>query len=403
MSHANAALTPRARLRLARLIVDQGWPVARAAERYDVSWPTAKRWADRYRQLGPAGMGDRIAHARTTARTGPRSRWSARSCTCGGSSGWDRSRSRDRVGCRPRRCTRCWSAAGSTGSPTSTGSPVSRSAATSTPYPGSLLHVDVKKLGNVPDGGGWRYVGRAQGDRNRHRHAGSRDEERYHRQGGHRVRAHRHRRPLPRRLRRDPRRRDRRHRHRRAAPRRGLVRRPRRHRRAGAVRQRQRLRSPTCGATPAPSWASHRRGPGPTGPRPTARSNASTAPWPTAGPSRGSTTPRPPAEPPCQHGSTSTTTTGPTPRSAGHAHHPLDQPAWSVHLAGWLVEDEPLQPGLSRYSGGAGHTPYPGGCAAYGYPVAGGGRRADRANPGPWSPFSSWLVGQTEADRHCRL
>jgi hypothetical protein len=37
VSHANAALTPRARLRLARLIVEQGWPVARAAERYDVS------------------------------------------------------------------------------------------------------------------------------------------------------------------------------------------------------------------------------------------------------------------------------------------------------------------------------------------------------------------------------
>jgi transposase InsO family protein len=27
--------------------------------------------------------------------------------------------------------------------------------------------VDVKKLGNIPDGGGWRYVGRAQGKRNR--------------------------------------------------------------------------------------------------------------------------------------------------------------------------------------------------------------------------------------------
>jgi transposase InsO family protein len=35
------------------------------------------------------------------------------------------------------------------------------------PHPGSLLHVDVKKLGNVPDGGGWRYVGKKQGDRNR--------------------------------------------------------------------------------------------------------------------------------------------------------------------------------------------------------------------------------------------
>lgn len=34
-------------------------------------------------------------------------------------------------------------------------------------YPGSMIHVDVKKLGNIPDGGGWRYVGRFQGERNR--------------------------------------------------------------------------------------------------------------------------------------------------------------------------------------------------------------------------------------------
>ena len=33
--------------------------------------------------------------------------------------------------------------------------------------PGDLLHVDVKKLGRVPDGGGWRYVGREQGLLNR--------------------------------------------------------------------------------------------------------------------------------------------------------------------------------------------------------------------------------------------
>ena len=30
-----------------------------------------------------------------------------------------------------------------------------------------MIHVDVKKLGNVPDQGGWRYVGRKQGLRNR--------------------------------------------------------------------------------------------------------------------------------------------------------------------------------------------------------------------------------------------
>lgn len=33
--------------------------------------------------------------------------------------------------------------------------------------PGDLIHVDVKKLARVPDGGGWRYVGNQQGGRNR--------------------------------------------------------------------------------------------------------------------------------------------------------------------------------------------------------------------------------------------
>jgi hypothetical protein len=30
-----------------------------------------------------------------------------------------------------------------------------------------MIHVDVKKLGNIPDGGGWRYVGRQPGGKNR--------------------------------------------------------------------------------------------------------------------------------------------------------------------------------------------------------------------------------------------
>ncbi|HEY9408815.1 MAG TPA: leucine zipper domain-containing protein, partial [Jiangellaceae bacterium] len=65
-----ARLTPRARLRLARLIVDEGWSIARAAERYDVAWPTARRWADRYRELGPGAMVDRASRPhRSPAKT----------------------------------------------------------------------------------------------------------------------------------------------------------------------------------------------------------------------------------------------------------------------------------------------------------------------------------------------
>src|SRR4051812_21241516 len=35
------------------------------------------------------------------------------------------------------------------------------------PAPGELLHADVKKLGNIPAGGGWRFLGREQGGANR--------------------------------------------------------------------------------------------------------------------------------------------------------------------------------------------------------------------------------------------
>ena len=49
MSHANAPLTPEGRRRLAAVIVDEGWPIRRAAERFQVSPATAHRWATRYR------------------------------------------------------------------------------------------------------------------------------------------------------------------------------------------------------------------------------------------------------------------------------------------------------------------------------------------------------------------
>lgn len=34
-------------------------------------------------------------------------------------------------------------------------------------HPGSLIHVDVAKFGNIPDGGGWRFFGKQHEDRNR--------------------------------------------------------------------------------------------------------------------------------------------------------------------------------------------------------------------------------------------
>ena len=166
MSHANAALTPRARLKLARLIVDHRWPVRRAAERYDVSWPTANRWAQRYRELGEAGMADRSSRPHSSPNKTPQPvvrkivhlRWKQRLGPV--EIGF-------RVGCAPSTVhavlVRCRINRLSHIDRVS-GEPIRRY---EHDHPGSLIHVDVKKLGNVPDGGGWRFVGRFQGRRNK--------------------------------------------------------------------------------------------------------------------------------------------------------------------------------------------------------------------------------------------
>ena len=55
---------------MARCVVDQGWSLRRAAERFQVSPGTARRWVGRYREWGAAGMADRSSRpARSPRRT----------------------------------------------------------------------------------------------------------------------------------------------------------------------------------------------------------------------------------------------------------------------------------------------------------------------------------------------
>lgn len=166
MSHANAALTPKARLRLARLIVEGGWTAATAAEMFMVSPVTARKWAARYRAEGAAGMQDRssrphscphkttsslvrkIVHLRWRQRIGP--------VQIGGQLGVASSTVHAvLVRCRINRLSHIDRV---------TGEPLRRY---EHPYAGSLIHVDVTKFGNIPDGGGHRFVGRPQGYTNK--------------------------------------------------------------------------------------------------------------------------------------------------------------------------------------------------------------------------------------------
>ncbi|MDT5322433.1 MAG: hypothetical protein QOD88_4955, partial [Mycobacterium sp.] len=161
-----AVLTPRGRLLLARRVVEEGWPIALAAEHFHVSWPTAKRWASRYAAMGDAGMTDRSSRPhRSPRRTGQvvvrkivHLRWKHRLSPLAIASRLSMPASTVHavlVRCRLNRLSHI---------DIRTGEPIRRY---EHDRPGALIHVDVKKLGNIPDGGGWRFVGRAQGGRNR--------------------------------------------------------------------------------------------------------------------------------------------------------------------------------------------------------------------------------------------
>lgn len=166
MSHAKAKLTPAGRLLLVRRVLDDGWPPAHAAAMAGVSRQTVHKWLRRYRDEGIDGLQDRssVAHRcphrstpdveeavcqlRAQVRRGPHR--IAQKLQMPPSTvhailarhGLSRLRRLDRT----------------TGVPIRVGTPVRYERE----RPGELIHIDVKKLGRIPDGGGWRAHSRQE-------------------------------------------------------------------------------------------------------------------------------------------------------------------------------------------------------------------------------------------------
>ncbi|MFI2490533.1 IS481 family transposase [Promicromonospora kroppenstedtii] len=165
MSHANARLTLHGRHILITRVLEDHRPVAHVAKELGISRQCAHRWVRRYRQHGPAGLADRSSRPhRMPTKTSPQREQAVL-----------QARARLRFG--PARL------AAPTGVPARTisrilhrhhvpplawldpitGALIRSSRATTRRYehshPGDLIHVDVKKLGRIPDGGGWRIQG----------------------------------------------------------------------------------------------------------------------------------------------------------------------------------------------------------------------------------------------------
>lgn len=168
--HPNARLTPRGRQRLVERI-EAGEAVGEAARQMGVSRQTASKWVARARRgeplsdrpSRPARLGRltapedeaRVVEARTSLPLAPHALSAV-------------------TGVPARTCARIVARAGPprladvdrvTGEPRRRG-PVTR-VRCERERPGELLHVDVKKVARIPDGGGWRARGASELDHGR--------------------------------------------------------------------------------------------------------------------------------------------------------------------------------------------------------------------------------------------
>ena len=152
--HANAALSWTGRRRLCELVVDQGLSITAAAAAVGVSVRCARKWVDRYRLEGSAGLWDRSSAPRRVANRTPEDRVEAI------------------IKLRRLRFTAAEIAetlgiALSTVSGILTRSGMGKlgriglepAVRYERSRPGELVHVDVKKLGRIQGGAGWRVRG----------------------------------------------------------------------------------------------------------------------------------------------------------------------------------------------------------------------------------------------------
>jgi transposase InsO family protein len=160
-SHPRAKLTVEGRMLLVHRVFDLGWPRARAAEAQGCSAATAGKWVRRFLDEGVAGLLDRSSRPHSSPNQLP---------------GEIEEqildyRSAYRVGAHQ--------IALALGIPQSTVSAVlarrrvpllrhlDRPTGAVVRYerdrPGELVHIDVKKQGRIPDGGGWRVHGKGGG------------------------------------------------------------------------------------------------------------------------------------------------------------------------------------------------------------------------------------------------
>jgi transposase InsO family protein len=172
--HPNAPLTPEGRRRMVGCVIDQGWTIEQTAERFQVDAKTVRKWRDRFVAEGIAGLQDRSSRPHRSPRRSSRARC-RQVLRLRRKRRWGADRIAFEVGLAASTVQRILSAAGcprlDRGDRATDRVPVQRYERA---RPGELLHVDVKKLAAIPDGGGWWMHGRGNDRYQGHSRAGYR-------------------------------------------------------------------------------------------------------------------------------------------------------------------------------------------------------------------------------------
>jgi transposase len=169
VSHRNARLTLRGRQLLVQRVCEQGWAVAHAAKAQGVSRQCAHRWVKRFLEEGEAGLQDRSSRPHHCPTQTPVEVEEAIVAVRR-----EQRRGQDwigpELGVPARTVSRVLRRHGVPylrECDPLTGEVIRSSKTTAVRYereePGELVHVDVKKVGKIPEGGGWKAHGRQMG------------------------------------------------------------------------------------------------------------------------------------------------------------------------------------------------------------------------------------------------
>jgi transposase InsO family protein len=144
---------------MVQCVLERGWSVEATAERFQVDGKTVRKWRDRFAEEGPAGLQDRSSRPhRSPNRTA--ASWRRQVIRLRRNRRWGADHIAHELGMAPSTVGAILRSEGLARLDRGDRASHEPPRRYQRDRPGELLHIDVKKLAAIRDGGGWRIHGR---------------------------------------------------------------------------------------------------------------------------------------------------------------------------------------------------------------------------------------------------